>query len=317
MSRIYVIHENDAWVGPLRAAFEARGLPYAEWHLDQGALDLASTPPEGVFYNRMSASSHKRDHRFAPEYAGCVLAWLESHGRRVVNTSRALQLEISKIAQYAALDAQGIRTPRTVAAAGRDAILDAARRFAGRPFMLKPNRGGSGLGIRLFAEPDAVEDYIDGPGFVPPVDGITLVQEYIEAPEPFVTRVEFVGRRFLYAVRVDASRGYELCPADVCDEERGPGSSDGPPWPMFEILDGFRHPLIERYRRFLEANGIHIAGIEFVADCNGVAWTYDVNTNTNYNAEAEARAARSGMDAIAAYLGEELTRAETRHRDRV
>jgi hypothetical protein len=57
----------------------------------------------------MSASSHTRGHRYAPEYTSTVLAWLDSYGRRVVNNSRALQLEINKIAQYAALRNYGIR----------------------------------------------------------------------------------------------------------------------------------------------------------------------------------------------------------------
>jgi hypothetical protein len=30
MSHIYVIHENDAWVEPLRAAFDALSLPYQD-----------------------------------------------------------------------------------------------------------------------------------------------------------------------------------------------------------------------------------------------------------------------------------------------
>ena len=67
MSKIYVIHENSAWVEPLQAAFRELELPYEEWFLDEGKLDLSAPPPEGVFYNRMSASSHTRDHRFAPE----------------------------------------------------------------------------------------------------------------------------------------------------------------------------------------------------------------------------------------------------------
>src|SRR5215210_7623467 len=94
--RVYVIHENDAWVKPLRREFSARGVPFAEWFLDQGSLDLRAPPPAGVFYNRMSASSHTRDHRYAAEYAGAVLPWLERHGRTIVNDSRALRLEISK-----------------------------------------------------------------------------------------------------------------------------------------------------------------------------------------------------------------------------
>jgi hypothetical protein len=33
MTKIYVIHENDAWVEPLRAAFEEQLLPHQEWFL--------------------------------------------------------------------------------------------------------------------------------------------------------------------------------------------------------------------------------------------------------------------------------------------
>ena len=44
------------------------------------------------------------------------------------------------------------------------------------------------------------------------------------------------------------------------------------------------------------------AGIEFIVDREGNAFTYDVNTNTNYNPEAEARAGVSGMGAIADHL---------------
>ena len=64
--------------------------------------------------------------------------------------------------------------------------------------------------------------------------------------------------------------------------------------------------LVSRYRRFLAGNGIHIAGIEFILDRDGVAYTYDVNTNTNYNGQAEAEAGRFGMRAVAEYLGREL-----------
>ena len=100
MPRIHVIHENDAWVEPLRVAFAELGLPYVEWFIAEGRLDLASVPPQGVFYNRMSASSHTRGHRYAAELTGGILAWLESHGRRVVNNGRALQLEISSQNQH-------------------------------------------------------------------------------------------------------------------------------------------------------------------------------------------------------------------------
>ncbi|MBI4275494.1 MAG: alpha-L-glutamate ligase, partial [Rhizobiales bacterium] len=214
-ARVYVIHENDAWVEPLRKEFAARGIPYTEWFLDHGIFDLRTTPPQGVFYNRMSASSHTRDHRFAAEYTGAVLAWLTRHGRTVVNGERALQLEISKVAQYEALAKFGVETPETLAVVGRDNISEAAARL-GFPLILKHNRAGKGLGVRLFLSLAALDEHLASADFAEPVDGITLVQRYIKAPAPFITRVEFVGGRFLYAVQVDTSQGFELCPADAC-----------------------------------------------------------------------------------------------------
>src|SRR6476619_2873093 len=149
MAKVHVIHENGIWVEPLRAAFNELGTPFEEWFLDRGVLDLRAAPPEGVFYNRMSASSHTRDHRYAAEYTGAVLAWLTRHGRTIVNGERALALEISKVAQYQALATAGIETPPTLAVIGKEYIAEAAERL-GFPLILKHNRAGKGLGVRLF-----------------------------------------------------------------------------------------------------------------------------------------------------------------------
>ena len=313
MTHIHVIHENAVWLEPLAVALERQALPWRDWFLDRGVFDLSRPPPKGVFYNRMSASSHTRGHRYAAELTTAVLAWLERHGRRVVNGSRALDLEISKARQYAALEAAGIRTPDAVLVAGKELLLDAARQhFAGDAFILKPNRGGKGLGVRLFYTLDALGTYLDGPDYEPPVDGLHLLQEYVRAQVPLITRAEFVGGRFLYAVEVDTSDGFELCPADAravgdtaCPATEGPRAK-------FTIIDDIEAGLKRRYEAFLSSNGIDVAGIEFVTDNAGAVYTYDVNTNTNYNADAEARAGRSAMDALARYLGAELDRVSRR-----
>lgn len=305
MSYIYIIHENDAWTAPLCAQLEAIGAPYRNWFLDRGQFELDTPPPQGVFYNRMSASSHTRDHRYAAEYSACVLAWLERHGRRVINTSRALDLEVNKVLQYTSLNAYGIRTPRTIAAVGEKEILSAAGTFEGA-FITKPNRGGKGSGVRLFEDMQGLQNYLHGPSFEESLDGITLVQEYIQAREPFVTRVEFVGGAFLYAVRVNTSNGFELCPADACKPDESFCPTKQTPQRRFNIIEGFDDPVLKRYAAFLSGNNIDIAGIEFITDEDGQLYTYDVNTNTNYNSDAEARANASGMKAIAHYLAEEL-----------
>src|SRR5207237_6675001 len=127
LMHIHVIHVNAAWLEPLARALDAERLPWRDWFIDRGVFDLSRPPPEGVFYNRMSASSHTRDHRYAAELTASLLAWLERHRRRVVNGSRALDLEISKARQYAALQAAGIRTPDTVLVAGKELLVAAAR----------------------------------------------------------------------------------------------------------------------------------------------------------------------------------------------
>ncbi len=303
MRRIHVLHEHDEWVVPLRAALEARDLPYTEWFLHEGQLDLSSEPPEGVFYNRMSASSHTRGHVYAPEYTAAVLAWLERHGRRVLNGRRALQLEVSKVEQYMQLERFGIPYPRTLAAVGREAIVQAAERMEG-PFITKHNRAGKGLGVQLFRGVDALREYVFGPDFDESRDGVTLVQQYIEAPEPFITRIEFIGGELTYAVRVDTSQGFQLCPADACQV----GDAFCPvgeqaPRAMFEILPGWDSPLVPRFLELLRANDVHVAAFELIVDREGRAFTYDLNTNTNYNAEAEARAGVSNMGRLADYMG--------------
>jgi hypothetical protein len=306
MKKIYIIHENNEWVVPLRKELEALNLPYAEWHLDRGVLDLSKAPPEGVFYNRMSASSHTREHRFAAEYTAAVLSWLEAHGRKVINSSRALQLEVSKVGQDTALYAHGILTPRTVATVGIDEIIEAAKTFDGA-FITKHNRGGKGLGVQKFENVNALKEYINSAEFEEPVDGITLVQEYISSPVPYITRCEFIGGKYYYAVQVNTSDGFQLCPADSCSI----GDSFCPTSELatskFTVLEGFTDPILEKYEKFLAANGILIAGIEFITNHKGQMFTYDINTNTNYNSEAELKAGVSGMGAIAKFLGKELS----------
>lgn len=313
MPHIHVIHENAAWLEPLAAALDRQRLPWRDWFLDRGVFDLSRPPPAGIFYNRMSASSHTRDHRYAAELTASVLAWLERHGRRILNGGRALDLEISKARQYAALEAAGIRTPHTVLVAGEELLVEAAHQHFGHaPFILKPNRGGKGIGVRLFPSAGALADYLASPDYAAPIDGVHLLQQYVRAPEPLITRAEFIGGRFVYAVEVDTSGGFELCPADVCSIDdafcpAGPEGSDAPR-AKFTIIGDIEAVLRHRYEGFLAANDIDVAGIEFIADADGVTYTYDVNTNTNYNPDAESRAGRSGMEILARYLGDELAR---------
>lgn len=315
MSKVYIIHENSEWTDHLTKRLNELNIPYEEWFLDQGTVDLSSVPPEGVFYSRMSASSHTRDHRFAPELSNAVLAWLEFHGRTVFNGTDALKLELSKVNQYFALEKAGIRTPKTIAAVGKKQIVEAAKNLNTPSFITKHNRAGKGLGVQLFNSIEALEAYVNGPLYEEPVDGITLIQQYIKSPESFITRAEFVGAKFVYAVQVDTSKGFELCPADACqiNDLFCPVGEKVEEKPKFQIVDDSSLDLeqIKSYEEFLKTQHITVAGIEFIKDENGIVYTYDINTNTNYNSDAEAKAGKYGMLELATFLGKALEKEQT------
>jgi hypothetical protein len=294
MVKVHVIHENPQWWPPFAAAFAAEGVEYEQWLLGDGVLDLAEAPPPGVFWSRMSASAHTRGHPFAKDHTRAVLCWLEAHGRRVVNGRRVLELEMSKVDQLTSLRAAGIEVPRTVAVAGSDELLTAAAKLPA-PFVVKPNQGGKGLGVRRFDGVDELAEWLRADDHDVPVDGITLLQEYLPSARPYITRVEIVAGELVYAIAADTARGgFQLCPADACAADGGAG--------LFTLREGFDHPIVGRYLGYARRTGLEVAGFEFIETPDGRLVTYDVNTNTNYNAEVEAVAPRSGPALIAAFL---------------
>jgi hypothetical protein len=311
VTTVYALHENPEWFPPFARAFEAEGVEVVEWLLTDGVLDLDSVPPEGIFWSRMSASAHTRDHGLSKDYARSVLSWLEAHGRRTVNGRRVLELEMSKVDQLTALKAAGIDTPRTVAAVGRARIVEAAQGFDA-PFIVKHNQGGKGLGVRKFESHEELAAYVASDEFEESADGITLVQEFIQAAEPFITRAEIVGGAFVYAIKADTARGgFQLCPADACaiDPETGkpimpPGATiaPAPDQQLFSLREDFDHPVIAQFEEFARRNHLEVCGIEFIETADGRVLTYDVNTNTNYNASVEAVAPASAPRALVRYL---------------
>jgi len=162
------------------------------------------------------------------------------------------------------------------------------------PFITKPNRGGKGLGVLLFQSHAVFDDYVSSTQFESSPDGVMLLQEYSRPPEPFITRCEFVGGRFLYAIRSNTSDGFEICPADGC----APCGINV----KFALRKGFEHPILGRLAKFGEQQGLDIFGAEFIERPDARLVTYDLNATTNYNPAVEAEAGTSGTAAVAALL---------------
>jgi hypothetical protein len=301
---VHILFENEAWLPPLLAGLEAEGLEHELHQVWKGQIDGASAPPEGVFINRMSPSSHTRGHLESVDLMAETLAWLEVYGRRVYNGSRAFSLEVSKLRQDMALRRQGILTPRTVMCVGKTQLVEAARTFDG-PFITKHNQGGKGLGIELFRSADQLEEFLAAGEFDAGPKGQMLIQQYIEAAEPFITRVEIVGGKFLFAMRSATTDGFELCPSDACQLEAKSGPDVCP-------IDGGAKfsaspitaddPLVQSYIRMMKAEKIDVAGIEFIEDAQGNRFTYDINGTTNYNNVLGQKIGVDGMRELAKFI---------------
>lgn len=318
---IYIIHENPEWIPPFKKAFDRAGVGFSEILLTQGGITLDSIPPQGVFWSRLSASSHTRDNAFSKEYGRALLAWLESYGRCVINGSSVLELEVSKVKQALLLESffktKGYRfkTPQTLAVFGKESLLDAASSFTkklgNKPFITKHNQGGKGLGVRLFENIEEFRDYVESSEFELPIDGITLLQEYVESREAFITRCEFIGGKFHYAVRVDTSNGaFELCPADACQIDSSKAVARptlagaacevgaGDKFSLRKEIDS-KSTIVRCLEQFLALHNIAVAGIEFIESVSGDIVVYDINTNTNYNSTLESKIRESGGEAAA------------------
>ena len=309
--KIYVIHENGEWTKPLFDALTALGVAFEDWDMSQSIIDISMPPPEGIFYNRMSASSHTRGNRFSPESTVGLLAWLEAAGRTVLNGRSALHLELSKLVQYTALTKAGLPVPHTVAVSRPEDILSAYRQLPFQDAITKHNRAGKGLGVQLLKSEEAVRQHIESAEFEPSVDGLTLVQRYIQPQDQTITRVEFIGRTFFYAVKVDTSNGFELCPADVCALDGGFCATEETPKFAFQIDTDFEQSAIGQHylpkmRQVMEDEGLDVAAFELVVDAAGQPYFYDINTNTNYNSDAEERADLYAMKKLAQYLADTL-----------
>ena len=161
--------------------------------------------------------------------------------------------------------------------------------------ILKPNRGGKGLGVRLFHTAKALAGLCRGRRSTRRRSTASICcSNYVRSPDALITRAEFIGGRFFYAVEVDTSDGFELCPADVC----AVGDAFCPVGrnrePKFTIVDDIDRALKARATRpssppttSSRRHRVH------PSTQDGAVYTYDVNTNTNYNPDAEARAGRS------------------------
>src|SRR5258707_1022665 len=241
----------------------------------------------------MSPSAWQRGHGQSLFYTQHFLAHLERHGVRVINGVRAYQAETSKALQLSILRELGL--PYAQARVINDpADVPAAAAELEFTVVVKPNVGGSGAEILRFDTPAQLAAAAATGGLELGPDHTALVQEFIPSEEGRITRVEVLGGRFLYAIRVYSScETFNLCPADVCQTTEGAElvrtacPVDAPKNGL--RVEGYEPPaqIARDVERIAAACGIEVGGIEYAIDeRDGRLYYYDVNALSNFVADA-------------------------------
>jgi len=187
-----------------------------------------------------------------------------------VGTSKAIQLTI--------FDQLNLRYPRAKVIHDQAQAPQAAAGLT-FPVVIKPNIGGSGVGIRKFdsmaeLEQAASRDIIDLG-----LDHTALVQEFLPAKGGHIVRVEIMNNEFLYAIRLPiTANSFNYCPADGCHIDN----------PALRI-ESYRPPaqVIDVAKQILAASQADLGGVEYlVSAVDGQIYYYDINPLSNFVAGA-------------------------------
>jgi hypothetical protein len=290
---IAIYHEQQEWFRPLFAALEHRGANYVRIDARSHQYDTAARQPEyALVFNRMSPSAYRRGNGQGIFYTLGYLAHLERAGTRVVNGSRAFSFELSKALQLAVLESLGLPYPRARVINHPSEAATAANSL-GFPVVVKPNIGGSGAGIARY---DSAEDL--GAAVAQGVldmglDQTALVQEFIPARDGAITRVEVLGGKFLYAIKIFFSgESYNLCPGHICQTTdgaplaRGICPADAPKTGLMVEATTPPPEVIGAVERIMAAAEIEVGGAEYIIDQrDGRLLYYDINALSNFVAD--------------------------------
>ncbi len=295
---IAVYYEHPVWFERVFAELDRRKTNYvkvnaAHHYYDPSANGTANGHNNDKFalvFNRMSPSAWNRGRADNIFYTLNYLSHLEQQGTRVVNGSQAFRFETSKALQLSLLQTLGLPYPRS-RVIHRSIEAPAAAAGFRFPVVVKPNIGGSGAGIVRFDSPSQLESAA-AKGIPLGLDGTGLVQEFIPAKDGHIVRVETIGFKYLYGIKVFTSgETFDLCPADICK------TSDGTELNTSCVIEGPKSGLrVEAYtppteiiadvERIFAATKIEVGGVEYMTDArDGRLYYYDINALSNFVAD--------------------------------
>jgi hypothetical protein len=316
---IAIFYEHPDWFRLLFAELDRRGTPYLQIDAAHHQYNPNESETEfGLLFNRMSPSAYLRGHGQGIFYALSYLEHLERLGVRVINNRAAFTVETSKALQLSLLSALGLQYPRARVINHASQVLDAARelRF---PIVVKANIGGSGAGVVRYDSRESLAHAVAAGTIDLGIDQTALVQEFVPARGGYITRIETLGGRYLYGIRVFTSgESFNLCPADICQTTDGVELArlacpvDAPKSGL--QVEGYTPPgeVIDAVERIVQAAQIDVGGVEYIIDDrDGSLLYYDINALSNFVADAPRVVGFDPHARLVDFLEEEASKCDT------
>ena len=310
------LYEHPQWFAPIFAELERRNFPFQRIFIPDHFYEVGSRhAPFKVLFNRMSPSANSRQHGSGIFHTLAYLDDLQLQGVRVINGAKAFRYEISKAGQASLLKSLGLRfLPSRVIHSAHQAV--AAAEGLRYPIIVKANTGGSGKGITRFNSKAELTAAVAACRLELGNDSVALVQEFVPARGGFITRVETLGFKYLYAIKVHLSgETFDLCPADICQTSTGQALDNACAVEASKAglkVEGFIAPpkVIQDIERIVLAAGIDVGGIEYIVDDrDGNIYYYDINALSNFVADAQRVIGFNPVENLADYLQDEVRRA--------
>ena len=324
--QIAVYYEHPDWFRPLFAELERREIRFEKIDAAHDAYNPNENWGEKyrLLFNRMSASAYLRGHGNAIFYTRGFLASLEKAGVRVINGYDAFQIEISKALQCALFDSLGIKYPPTRIINSAEQASSVARDLQ-FPVVVKPNIGGRGAGIIKFNTPTDLQMAVDENLIDLGIDQTALVQEFVPKRGEHINRVETLGGKYLYAIKIyPQGENFNLCPAEICQIEDAPQQPSGiaaigemclTDAPKSGLrIEAFEPPteIIETVERIVAAAKIDVGGVEYlIEDRTGKPLFYDINALSNFVADAPSLIGFDPHERLVDFLEQEIKRCDT------
>src|SRR2546429_3360971 len=153
-----------------------------------------------------------------------------------------------------------------------------------------------------------------------PAEQLVLLQQFIQPKDGYIVRVETIGGKVIYAMKVFTSGTFNLCPSEVCDLQREePATSPAantlgycpavPPDDVkFELYENPPQDVTRAVEKIVEVAGLECGGIEYVIDKQGQWYIYDINALSILRATFKEEYGIDGWGQLADFFIAEYTK---------